>query len=300
MNSFSQQFTARGKILITAEYLVLKGAVGLCIPLIKKNQTLRVKKAQKSGIHWSSFEKQQIWFEAHINSELQLISSTDAEIAQKLISILKEIKTLRPEIEFNFLDFQTDLNFDRYFGLGSSSTLISLLSEWSGANPYKILENTFGGSGYDLACAVSEKALLYQKNQTPIEISWEPSFKNQLYFVYLNKKQSSQIEVQNFLENQNDFHTEIYRINEITKDIIKANSLEEFTKLINEHEEIISQILQRKTIKDELFADYSGLIKSLGAWGGDFILVSSKDSNLEYFKTKGYTKVYSWNEFIYE
>ena len=35
----------------------------------------------------------------------------------------------------------------------------------------------------------------------------------------------------------------------------------------------MSELLDTKTIKELLFPDFSGTIKSLGAWGGDFVLV---------------------------
>ena len=36
----------------------------------------------------------------------------------------------------------------------------------------------------------------------------------------------------------------------------------------------MSKLTSKEKIKDKLFNDFDGEIKSLGAWGGDFILAS--------------------------
>ena len=51
-------------------------------------------------------------------------------------------------------------------------------------------------------------------------------------------------------------------------------------------------------VKKRLFPDYPGSIKSLGAWGGDFILATGTESEREYFKEKGYTTLRSYRELI--
>ena len=56
------------------------------------------------------------------------------------------------------------------WGLGSSSTLISLLSQWSGVAPEKLLSTSFGGSGYDVACATAKDAIIYANGKTKKEI----------------------------------------------------------------------------------------------------------------------------------
>ena len=58
------------------------------------------------------------------------------------------------------------------------------------------------------------------------------------------------------------------------------------------------KIVFQKTIKKEFFSDFNGEIKSLGAWGGDFIMVSSEDNPLNYFKNKGYNTVFKFNDLL--
>ena len=55
--------------------------------------------------------------------------------------------------------------------------------------------------------------------------------------------------------------------------------------------------MQNDTIKYKLFSDYPGAIKSLGAWGGDFVLATRKQA-IDYFPLKGYKTIYSWDDMI--
>ena len=60
----------------------------------------------------------------------------------------------------------------------------------------------------------------------------------------------------------------------------------------------MSSILELPTVKESLFPDFDGSIKSLGAWGGDFVLTVSKDNPTAYFENKGYKTIVSYQEMI--
>ena len=62
-----------------------------------------------------------------------------------------------------------------------------------------------------------------------------------------------------------------------------------------EHEELISQILRKEKVKNKYFLDYDGEIKSLGAWGGDFILAAGPENSNDYFFDKGFKTVFNFN-----
>jgi hypothetical protein len=47
-----------------------------------------------------------------------------------------------------------------------------------------------------------------------------------------------------------------------------------------------------------LFNDYKGAIKSLGAWGGDFILVTGNEDSISYFKKKGYNTIIPYSKMV--
>ena len=80
--------------------------------------------------------------------------------------------------------------------------------------------------------------------------------------------------------------------------MIKCNNIADFKNLLNQHEKILSEVLNKKSIKDELFNDYDGEIKSLGAWGGDFILAVGNENSKDYFKEKGYKIIFSFDEML--
>jgi len=73
--------------------------------------------------------------------------------------------------------------------------------------------------------------------------------------------------------------------------------------LIEEHETLISEALQLKKVKDTMFPDYWGSVKSLGAWGGDFVLMtnSRSDEDLKaYLHAHNLKVVFKFDELIYK
>ncbi|NQX92218.1 MAG: hypothetical protein HRT74_08885 [Flavobacteriales bacterium] len=64
---------------------------------------------------------------------------------------------------------------------------------------------------------------------------------------------------------------------------------------------MMAEVLSRPKVKDSTFADYKdGIVKSLGAWGGDFVMVTTKDeSSLNYFNEKGFNIILPWKEMVH-
>jgi mevalonate kinase len=305
-------FYSNGKLLLTGEYLVLDGAKALAIPT-KFGQDLIVKKIKEPEIIWGSFTHTgECWFEAVFDlKKLRLINCTfnsDKEgsgevIAETLLDILKEAKNLNP----NFLDSEngfivkTNLTFPRSWGLGTSSTLINSIAGWAKVDAFKLLWNSFKGSGYDIACAQNDAPIFFQINyKKPViqQVVFNPDFKENLFFIHLNQKQDSKEGIAKFREIDLNFDKEIKRISEISNAFLNTNSLEEFEKLIVEHEKIVSSIIKLKPVKERLFPDYFGEIKSLGAWGGDFVLVTGDSSTPAYFKNKGFKTILTYSEMV--
>jgi hypothetical protein len=67
---------------------------------------------------------------------------------------------------------------------------------------------------------------------------------------------------------------------------------------LEKHEIIMSHVLEIETVKESLFPDFNGVIKSLGAWGGDFVLVISEENPSSYFKAKGYETLIPYQDMI--
>ncbi len=301
----NKTFYSNGKLLLTAEYLVLDGAKSLAIPT-KFGQNLIVEKTDQPKIIWHSFDvKNNIWFDCTFKlPNLEIIGSNqDIAISKILQDILKESQKLNPEFLTNKTGFiiKTNLTFPRNWGLGTSSTLINNIAQWVNINAFKLLNNSFGGSGYDIACAQNNNPITYQliRNKPNIEsVSFNPVFQDQLFFIHLNKKQNSKEAILQYQKNKNTIFAFTEAISQITKAIIKTEKLFDFEKLLIEHEKIIAVVIQQKTIQEKLFSDYFGQTKSLGAWGGDFILATGNEDTPNYFKNKGFETVIPFKDMI--
>lgn len=290
-------FRSNGKLLITGEYAVLDGALSLALPT-KRGQTLSVSK-QDSGFSWRSFDvNNQMWYNWEIKSAKDhSVSNTLKKILDTAISLnhsfSEELKNIRVE---------TYLEFERNWGLGSSSTLINNIAQWANVNPFELLFKSFGGSGYDIACAKNDTPILYKlENGSPKTYPLHFLFphKNKIFFVHLNKKQNSKDGISLYKSVSKSKKILIEKITKITEDIIRTHSLSEFCNLIDLHEEMISDFLKIPKVKDLYFSDFQGSIKSLGAWGGDFILAISQQENTEnYFTQKGFSVVIPYAEMI--
>ncbi len=161
-----QSFYSNGKLLITGEYLVLDGAKALAVPT-KFGQYLEVKPSEKKSIHWKSFDSNnQIWFEDEIfwNEIINLeLNNESSEVKNTLIKILNVAYHTNPNRIDRSSGFEvsTKLTFPKSWGLGTSSTLINNIAKWFQIDAFDLLHKSFGGSGYDIACAESKKPIIY-------------------------------------------------------------------------------------------------------------------------------------------
>tara|TARA_B000000532_G_scaffold210184_1_gene179356 strand:+ start:200 stop:1108 length:909 start_codon:yes stop_codon:yes gene_type:complete len=294
-------YRSNGKLLITAEYLILKGAKGLAIPT-KYGQKLSVKKNTEKYIVWEAYTcNNEKWIDCKFDLSFKLISSkrTKTENIYSLSKLLKSINKFSPGFAGEGINIRTNLEFQRNWGLGSSSTIINNISNWLNINPYELLKITFQGSGYDVAAANASNSIFFQNKNDIVKVTqtkFSPPFKNNLFFIHLNKKINSQKEVTKFLNQKNEFKNDILRINTLGELIVKEKNQETFNEMIKEHEEIISKIVSKKPIQKVLFEDFYGQIKSLGSWGGDFILASGDNKTPKYFKRKGYNTIIKFSE----
>jgi len=158
------------------------------------------------------------------------------------------------------------------------------------------------GSGYDIACAGAEGPLTYQLLEDQLsyqEIDFDPGCTEQLYFVYLGRKQNSGDAIIHYTQKAKKRKAIAKQISTITDVATHCKGLKAFRAAMDEHETIISTELGLEKIKDKHFSDFDGSIKSLGAWGGDFCLVASDMSPEKvkaYFKGKGLATIMSYNE----
>jgi mevalonate kinase len=298
-------YQSNTKLLLTGEYLVLFGARALALPL-KFSQTLSVETiAESDKLIWKSFENEHIWFEAAYDlSDFKIIISSSYEIANKLRNILLAAR----ELNSNFIKSQkgiaatTSIDFKRDWGLGTSSTLIVNIAKWAEVDPFALHSKVSSGSGYDIACALHKSPLVYsvRNNEPKIEVvSLSASISSNIYFVYLGNKQDSAKSISSILGKGELFQPEIKNISQITDKLLKVGSVSEAISLIQKHEEVISFVLNLEPIQKRVFPDFKGAIKSLGAWGGDFIMALSDEPEVEvrtYFISKGYIIIFRYSE----
>lgn len=287
--------------------MVLDGGKALALPT-KFGQNLIVEKGRNQEIKWTSFDSDgSIWFEDTFSfSDISNKNFSEETTSKRntLIEILHEGYLLNPDFLYQSEGYSvtTQLTFPRNWGLGTSSTLINNIAQWLKIDAFVLLKNSFGGSGYDIACAQNNNPIVYHlENGNPVveKVAFEPDFSENLYFVYLDKKQSSKAAIASYYNNKNeDLSENITKIDLLTQEVLNTKTLREFAAALEKHEAEMSKILQMKTIKESLFPDFNGVIKSLGAWGGDFVLAIAKENPTDYFKKKSFKTIVSYKDMI--
>lgn len=302
----TKTFYSNGKLLITGEYLVLDGAKAFALPT-KKGQNLVIEDGKNNEISWKSYDfDRSIWFEdTLLFSDIVKEVQTENELVKAtLTTILHEAFKLNPDfiLNSNGYTITTELGFPKSWGLGTSSTLINNIAQWLQIDAFTLLKNSFGGSGYDIACAQNDAPIVYhlEKGNPIVEkVSFNPDFTDNLYFVYLNKKQSSKSAIAAYNINKKNNLPRIIALNDvITSEVLNASTIQSFAAAIQKHEIQMSIILETQTTKESLFPDFNGVIKSLGAWGGDFVMAIATENPTDYFVSKGYNTVIPYDEMI--
>jgi len=301
-------FHAHGKLLLTGEYFVLDGALALAAP-VRFGQSLRVGRSRRPGaLHWKSFgPKGHCWFEAVYGMpDFDCRQSSDEAVGRRLATILRAAAAQRPGFGDPALGLEVEahLQFPRDWGLGSSSTLLSLLAQWLQVDPFALLATSFGGSGYDLACAAAPGPILYQRvagRPQYVHFPFYPPFAGQLFFVYLGRKQNTREGIARYRRRVEKDPTLIDRISRLTAAAVAASDLPAFEAILEEHEELVSQTIDLPRVRDRYFQDYWGSVKSLGAWGGDFVLLTSRrgaQATRAYCEARGLQVFFSYSELL--
>lgn len=293
-----------GKLMLTSEYFAIDGALVLAVPTkLGQEFSFEEKNDEKSLIYWEAYHQNKLWLKAVINyKEWQILETNIPSSAEFILKTLKNVQTLsKTKFKENFTyHLTTNLQFPADYGLGSSSTLMTNLAEWAEIDPFYLNTISLGGSGYDIAVAKEKSAVLYQS--VP-EIKYEkvifnPSFKNELIFIHLNQKQDSREGI-NFYRSKKKSQKLVDEFSNLTKNILLCNELENFSQLMLIHEQKISNFLEISTVKAKFFTDCPVFVKSLGAWGGDFVMSSKFDGFRDYFWGKGFTTIFDYSDLIY-
>ena len=128
----------------------------------------------ETTIEWKSLDKKdELWFQENfkiedIFTENPSEKQPKEEVSKMLFLTLLSAARMNPEHfqKANGFEITTKTDFPGDWGLGTSSTLIANISKWLEVDAFKLLKNTFGGSGYDVAVAMNGTAITYEKQGT--------------------------------------------------------------------------------------------------------------------------------------
>lgn len=302
-NKASASFWSRGKLLITGEYAVLYGAGSLALP-VKQGQKLIWSEGNKGpgrnsdgerDLKWVTRVNGKKWFSAVFRgSDYLPVSADDWTKADFLRHIIFNASRLSDGPPL-FGKVESLVDFDMEWGLGSSSSLISNVAFMFDVNPFALHFAVSKGSGYDIACARSNSPVIYRLSYqsdnysrektaavsegifpVPVyrAVDFNPPFKDKLFFAYTGRKQDSAVSVNKFLSGTGLNDNDVAAITRIGEEVLKVGDIGGFNSLLKEHDHILSGVLDEVPVNESLFGDFPGYVKSLGAWGGDFVLIS--------------------------
>ncbi|REC49003.1 GYDIA family GHMP kinase [Chryseobacterium pennipullorum] len=292
-----------GKLMLTSEYFAIDGALVLAVPTrLGQEFFFEENDDERSLILWKAYHQNTLWLTAVIDYEKWQVLETNIPSAAAFI--LKTLQNVQQLSTLKFKDnltyhLKTNLQFPADYGLGSSSTLMNNLAEWAQIDPFHLNAVSLGGSGYDIAVAKEKSAVLFQsKPEIAYEkVNFDPSFKDELIFIHLNQKQDSREGI-NLYKSKTKYPELVNEFSNITKKILLCSELDNFSELMMIHERKIADFLEIPTVKEKIFPDCPSFVKSLGAWGGDFVMSAKFGGFKDYFSEKGFTTIFEWENII--
>ncbi|HRY33987.1 MAG TPA: GYDIA family GHMP kinase [Bacteroidales bacterium] len=297
------KYKANGKLLISGEYLVLHGALSFALPL-RFGQQMQLSPSAGPVIRWTSSDPHGTWYRAEFNLPGPVKANPGRE-DMFILRLLEAAGRLNPAFAAGLqgTGVSVDANYPVQWGLGSSSTLIYLVACWADVNPFRLFTMVSKGSGYDLACAGRSNPLLFSHKGDEImirDITPGKGIREHALFAWLGNKQSTDTEIDLFLETANPAPTDLALMDLLTLKIATADTADELQEQVLRHESLLARILQREPLSARL-EDFPGAVKSLGAWGGDFAMFVTrqpKETILPWFREKEIYPVFTFDEII--
>ena len=118
-------FYSHGKLLISGEYLILRGALALAVPT-KQGQRMEVEENENEEniLFWKSYDNaNNVWIDVQFNKKdlspfRETLKNIEAPVLETLQKILTAIRKLNPEFLKNngSTHITNYLEFDRYSG----------------------------------------------------------------------------------------------------------------------------------------------------------------------------------------
>jgi hypothetical protein len=252
-------------------------------------------------LEWVAIDQEsKEWFSCGFQlPEWSILHSSNPSVSEVLRNVLREASALNPAFLQDQVktEVETRLGFDPDWGLGSSSTMICNIAKWAECDAFRLSDKAFGGSGADIAVGMLGSELLYHRPPAWDSFVYRCGFEDELFFIYLGRKQNSREEIKK-LDEKSVEQWQIDRVSAISRELAVCRSVSVFRDLLDEHEQILASVLGRSRVKELHFNDFNGSVKSLGAWGGDFVLACGKGDVDGYFRSRGYTTIIRYSEMI--
>ncbi|TVQ91287.1 MAG: hypothetical protein EA393_04760 [Bacteroidetes bacterium] len=299
-----EKIFSHAKLILMGEYAVLHGADAVCLPL-KTGQLLKVNEDNSTRIKWKWTWNEQILADFILDTETLQITENPTGKPDWAVKLIKLIRQSNPDFLRNK---GCSLHFENYFppqwGLGSSSATISSLCRLAGVNAYPVNEKLMGGSGADIACTTAKSWFLYRK-KLPLPQTWhipfEYPFLNNTFFIYSGQKKDTAGHLKEMSTKKNSkMNADWLKINEYVYRFLAPKETSDLLEIIEHHELFISGKIGIEPVANQ-FSDFQGGIKSLGAWGGDFLMAVSMQPAAavrKYFIDKGFTDIFLWKDFV--
>lgn len=282
-------FFAPGKLLLSAEYAVLQGAKAIAVPTFQ-GQHLSVQEIEGSKIRYTALDQSgKAWLDFNLGEA----QNPEEKLVEGIIAANISLGDTKG------LQLTSRLDFPREWGLGSSSTFISLLAQWLETDVWPLFFEHLKGSGYDVAVAQSKSCIQYELKAAQ-QPSWEtvaiPEFFKDTGLLYLGQKQNSAKEVKRFLA-QNQAPELVAQISKLSDRLLSLRDLNELEAWMGEHEELSAQLIGLEPVPPRVLPEFTGAAKSLGAWGGDFLWFSRME-NKERFAAAGFDQVFPFSHLV--
>ena len=134
---------------------MLDGALALAVPTrLGQDFYSEEEKDGASMVFWEALHENKPWLSIQIDyKNWKIIQTNLPESSAFILKVLQNVQKLSTEKFHSDSTYKitTNLQFPANHGLGSSSTLMNNLAEWSHIDAFLLNELSLGGSGYDIA-----------------------------------------------------------------------------------------------------------------------------------------------------
>jgi len=258
-------FRAHAKILLFGEYLMLDGYLGLAIPL-RHGQTLTVEPRKKKGIQVHGYTVDGLVWQDEV------WPSTQSSLFHKSLTWLATQWYL-PSGDWTLT---TQLSYPQHWWLGSSSTFLDLLAQWTGCDPFALYRAVSLWSGYDIACARQKKPLLYDPLTMDSQaVDLESSLLASMYCVPCGQKQSSDKAIAQYRARSHQGPDQYDRC-EFLDGLLYEQTVWWWIQGMTYHDEVIVSLIDQPALMTtQPRIGEIGYGKWLGAWWWDCFLILS-------------------------